>query len=442
MAEENSADSAHGSGLTDLWSSAREHLIRYGGDFLPAVISRAEGAWLYDHEGRAILDFTSGQMCAILGHNHPGITRALAESSRQVTHLLSTMLSPPVIELGAALARLLPPTLQKAMFLSTGGEANEAALRMAKLKTGGFEVLAFSSSWHGMTAGASSSTYARGRKGYGPAMPGTMAIPAPYAYHCPIGHCRDACDMTCLDAGMRLADQQSVGAYAAFIAEPILSSGGIIELPAGYLERLKAICEERGMLLILDEAQTALGRVGSNFAFEQSGVAPDILSLSKTLGAGLPLSATVTSGEIEETCYEKGFLHYTSHVSDPLPARVGLAVLRAVAEEKLAERAVEMGAYLKNGLLEIQRRYEAVGDVRGRGLLLGLELVKDRDTREAHPELTTNIARRALELGLSLSPVQAGHASIFRIAPPLTIKKDEIETGLAILEQALRECSG
>ncbi|MCZ6628427.1 MAG: aspartate aminotransferase family protein [SAR324 cluster bacterium] len=425
----------------DLRAAARRHLIRYGGDFLPPVIAEAKGAYMYDREGRAILDFSSGQMCAILGHGHPAITRALESATREVVHLFSNLLSPAVIELAEALAALLPPSLQKTMFLSTGGEANEAALRLAKLKTGGFEVLAFSSSWHGMTAGAASSTYARGRRGYGPAMPGTLAIPAPNPYRCPIRHCRERCDMTCLEAGMALADQQSVGAYAAFIAEPILSSGGIVELPQAYLERLQALCEERGMLLILDESQTALGRVGSNFAFEHCAAIPHILTLSKTLGAGLPLSATVTSPEIEEECYQKGFLHYTSHVSDPLPARVGLAVLQVVAEERLADRAIEMGAYLKKGLRELMQRHQALGDVRGRGLLLGIELVKDRESREADPELTVRIARRALELGLSLSRVAAGKGSIFRIAPPLTITREEIDSGLEILDQTLRECS-
>ena len=428
--------------VADLRAEAERHLIRYGGDFLPVLISRAEGAWMYDADGRAILDFTSGQMCGILGHSHPAVSEALAKAAREVTHLLSTMLSPTVIELARELAALLPESLSKVMLLSTGGESNEAALRLAKLKTGGFEVLAFSLSWHGMTAGASSSTYARGRKGYGPAMPGTLALPTPNAYRCPVRHCRDRCDMTCLDAGIALADQQSVGAYAALIAEPILSSGGIIELPPGYLERLKALCEERGMLLILDEAQTALGRVGSNFAFEQDGAAPHILTLSKTLGAGLPLAATITSAEIEEACYEKGFLHYTSHVSDPMPAQVGLAVLKVVAEERLAERAVEMGAYLKKGLLELMQRHEAVGDVRGRGLLLGVELVKDRETREGHPLLGGRVAARALELGLSLSPTGSGGGSIFRIAPPLTITREELDRGLSILDQALGDCSG
>jgi 2,2-dialkylglycine decarboxylase (pyruvate) len=425
---------------SELWPAVERHLIRYGGDFLPVVISRAHGSYLYDEGGRAILDFTSGQMCAILGHDHPAVRAAVEKALGEVVHLYSNMLSPAVIRLGEALAGLLPPALQKAMFLSTGAESNEAALRMAKLSTGRFEVVAFSASWHGMTAGASSNTYARGRRGYGPPVPGSLVLPTPNPYRCPIGHCRERCDTACLDAGFQLVDAQSVGELAAVIAEPILSSGGIIELTPEYLNKLKALCEARGMLLILDEAQTALGRVGRNFAFEHSGVVPDVLTLSKTLGAGLPLAATVTSREIEEACHGSGFLYYTSHVSDPLPAEVGLAVLNVIASEELGARAIEMGTYLKRGLLELKKRHEAVGDVRGAGLLLGLELVRERETREPHPDLGSAVARRALELGLSLSPTSSG--GVFRIAPPLTISRDEIDSGLAMLDQALAECAG
>ena len=249
-----------------------EQLIRYGGSFAQFVIDRAEGSWLTTEAGHRILDFTSGQMCATLGHGHPAVREAISKSSRQVVHLFSGFLSRDVIELARELMAVLPEPLARAMFLSTGGEANEAALRLAKLHTGGHEVLAFAGSWHGMTAGASSSTYSAGRRGYGPGLPGTMALPTPNAYRCPIAHCRDSCDFTCLDAGMALTDVQSVGAPAAAIVEPILSAGGIVPLPDGYLARLKQLCSDRGMLLIVDEAQTALGRVGTLFAFESHGV--------------------------------------------------------------------------------------------------------------------------------------------------------------------------
>jgi 2,2-dialkylglycine decarboxylase (pyruvate) len=269
-------------------------------------------------------------------------------------------------------------------------------------------------------------------------MPGTRALPTPNAYRCPIAHCRDRCDMTCLDAGMALADAQSVGAPAAVIAEPILSAGGIVPLPDGYLARLKQHCEERGMLLILDEAQTALGRVGAMFAFEQHGVVPDVLTLSKTLGGGLPLSATVTSAAIEEDAADKGFLHFTSHVSDPLPAAVGRAVLQTVLAEELPQRARRLGDRLHAGLRELGRRHEAVGDVRGQGLMLGVDLVKDRHTREPAERYGAAVTARCLELGLNVNIVHfKGLGSVLRIAPPLTIAPDEIDLGLEILDRAL-----
>ncbi len=427
--------------IVRLWQSVDKHVFRYAGRFMPRMIARAQGSYLYDTEGRAILDFTSGQMCAILGHNHPDIMAAIEKALDEVSHLFSGLLSPPVVELCEALSALLPAGLDKVILLSTGGESNEAALRAAKLYTGGFEVVGFTASWHGMTAGVSSSTYSAGHKGYGPGMPGTMALPTPCCYRCPLRMERDTCELACLDLGFELLDRQSVGAYAAVIAEPILSVGGVVELPEGYLSRLKERCRQRGMLLILDEAQTAMGRVGANFAFEAHGVAPDILTLSKTLGAGLPLAATVTSAEVEEDCANKGYLHLTSHVSDPLPAYVGLAVLDVIARDRLGERALQMGEHLKAGMRDLQARHECVGDVRGRGLLIGVDVVSDRDRRTPAPELGGRISARCLDLGLSMNIVQLpGLGGVFRIAPPLTVTREEIDSGLTILDQAISEC--
>lgn len=427
---------SHGNGAAP---DRHRHLIRYGGDFAPHTIARAKGSYVYDTQGREILDFTSGQMCATLGHNNPKIVEAIQRACDGAIHLFSGMLSPAVLALADRLAGILPDKLSKSMFLSTGGEANEAALRMAKLHTGGYEIVGLTESWHGMTAGAASSTYVAGRKGYGPAAVGTMAIPAPNAFRCPVRHCQGKCDMTCLEVGLDMVDAQSSGARAAFIAEPVLSSGGVIVPPEGYFRRLKQECEKRGMLLILDEAQTAFGRLGRNFAFEHFGVVPDILSLSKTLGGGLPLAATVTSAKIEEDCFSKGFLHVTSHVSDPLPAEVGLAVLDVLEEEGLNARAVEMGGYLEAGLESLMQRHEIIGDVRGMGMLYGVELVKDRAGKQADPQRGRAITRRAMELGLSMNivSVSGSMASVWRIAPPLTASREDIDKGLNILDQAI-----
>ena len=263
----------------DFWDAADRHLIRYGGVFTPAIIDRAEGAFVYDEAGRAILDFTSGQMSAILGHCHPEIVATVREGIGRLDHLFSGMLSRPVVDLAQTLAGLLPPQLGKVLLLTTGAESNEAAIKMAKLYTGGHEIVSFSQSWHGMTTGAASATYSAGRRGYGPPMPGSLAIPAPNAYRPRFRAADGSLDWrTELDDAFDLVDRQSCGSLAACLVEPILSSGGLIELPPGYLAALKRKCEERGMLLILDEAQTGLARTGHWFAFERDGIVPDILN--------------------------------------------------------------------------------------------------------------------------------------------------------------------
>lgn len=420
------------------WNAARNHLIRYGGAFEPLIIERASGSFVHDADGRRILDFTSGQMSSILGHGHPEIAAVVASHVKELDHLFSGMLSRPVVELAAELARLTPPGLERAMLLTTGGEANEAAIRMAKLATGGWEVVSFAKSWHGMTAAAASATYCAGRKGYGPPAVGSFAIPVPNAYR-PVFERDGELDWQSeLDYAFSLIDQQSSGNLAAFIAEPILSSGGLIPLPPGYLAALKAKCRERGMLLIVDEAQTGVGRTGLMFACERDGVTPDILTLSKTLGAGLPLAAVITSAEIEEKCHERKFLFYTTHVSDPLPAAVGLKVLEIVQRDNLVSRAQTAGNRLRDGLLSLQQRHDCIGDVRGHGLLLGMEIVQDRHSRRPAPELGSAITRRCMELGLSMNIVQLpAMGGVFRIAPPLTVSDDEIDLGLQIMADAI-----
>jgi 2,2-dialkylglycine decarboxylase (pyruvate) len=422
------------------WAQVERHLVRYGGSFVPFVAARAQGSFVYDAGGRAVLDFTSGQMSAILGHCHPAIVATVRAQIGRLDHLYSGMLSAPVVDLAAALAELAPGRLDKVLLLSTGAESNEAALRMARLATGGHEVVGFAQSWHGMTGGAAAATYSAGRRGYGPHGVGHMAIMAPNLYRPTFGDPAAYDWRAELDYGFELIDRQSTGALAAFIAEPILSSGGILELPEGYLETLQAKCRARGMMLILDEAQTGLGRTGTLFACERDGVVPDILTLSKTLGAGLPLAAVLTTAEIEQRCFERGYLFYTTHVSDPLPAAVGLAVLEVLVRERLAERARLAGARLRAGLEALMAEFECIGDVRGRGLLLGVEIVADRRTRAPAPELGAAISRAALARGLSMNIVSLpGMGGVFRIAPPLTVADAELDLGLAILRDAIAD---
>lgn len=415
-----------------------QHLLHYGRDFSTELIVRAEGSYIYTEDGREILDFSSGQMCTTIGHNHPKIIEAMARAGQTVIHLDSTMISPDVIALANRLCELLPESLGKVQLLNTGGEANEAALRLAKITTGRFEIIGMAGSWHGTTTGAASTTYAHGRKKYGPVMPGSLAIPSPNCYRCPIRHCANQCDMTCLDVGFEMIDATSVGEEAAVIVEPIQSAGGIIVPPQGYMGRLKKLCDERGILLVFDEAQTGLGRVGTLFGFNREGIVPDILTLSKTLGGGLPLSAVIASDAVAEEARKKGFSHYTSHASDPFTATVGLAVVEVILAEKLTERAAVIGEYLKDCLCNLQRHHKAIGDIRGRGLLIGVEIVANRVTKEPDHALIEKLSKRCYQLGLNINRVGGQH-SVWRLAPPLTISKDEIDQAIGIMDRAFKE---
>src|SRR3954468_12287037 len=247
-------------GADTFWDDVDRHVIRYAaGPFTPEIIARAEGSFLYTEDGRRLLDLTSGQMSAILGHSHPAIVATVREAVGTLDHLFSGMLSRPVVELSRRLAESLPDPLERVMLLTTGAEANEAALRLAKLVTGGHEVVAFSRSWHGMTLGAAAATYSGGRRGYGPAAAGNFALPTPDPYRPDVVDADGALDWRRqLDLGFAMIDAQSTGALAACIVEPILSSAGVVVPPPGYLAALRDHCHARGMLLIFDEAQTAL----------------------------------------------------------------------------------------------------------------------------------------------------------------------------------------
>jgi 2,2-dialkylglycine decarboxylase (pyruvate) len=283
-----------------------------------------------------------------------------------------------------------------------------------------------------MTAGAAAATYSSGRRGYGPATPGNIAIPTPNAYRPDFINVDGSFDwQRQLDYAFKLVDAQSVGSLAACLVEPILSSGGVIDLPLGYLAALQQKCRERGMLLILDEAQTGMCRTGTWYAFQRDGVVPDILTLSKTLGAGLPLAAVITSAEIEAAAHERGFLFYTTHVSDPLVAAVGNTVLDVLEREKLDLRAAESGTFLQDGLRSLAAKHDVIADVRGRGLMVGVELISD--------EVGAAVTKRCYELGLHMNVVQLpGMGGVFRIAPPLTATREELAEGLSILDEALR----
>lgn len=422
----------------EFFSRANKYLMNTGVPFSPVVITKAQGTRLYGENNRQILDFTSGQMSSLLGHSHPEVVAVVREYVAELDHLLSNMISYPVVNLAERLARFLPAPLEKSFFLNTGSESIEAAIKMAKCHTGKFEIVAFAASYHGLTQGAGSATYTAGRRQGGPCMPGQLVFPAPYAYRSVFRKADGSYDWeTELEFGWSIIDRQSVGSLAAFVMEPILSTGGILDLPRGYLQRMSAECRKRGILLIMDEAQTGVGRTGKMFAFEQDEILPDILALSKTLGCGLPLASVSTTAEIEQGCREAGFLWLSTHINDPLPAAVGDKVLEIVERDDICQRACERGSQLREGLLKLQQKYWCIGDVRGRGLLQGIEIISDAATKSPGPDLGQAVSDQAMERGLSCNVVNLpGMGGVFRLAPPVTVSAEEIEEGLQILDDS------
>ncbi|CAN7637070.1 aspartate aminotransferase family protein [Caballeronia sp. LjRoot29] len=425
-----------------LLQASRDFLVRYGGDAFPNLFTSAKGTIVKDSNGREYLDFTSGQMCATIGHNHPAIVEAVHRAGEKAFHMFSGMIPEVVAELGQTLARdWLPGDIKKTIFINTGSEATEVALRMAKMYTDGYEVLALGGSWHGITGGASTVSFASDRKGYGVPAPGVFLIPEPNSYRPYIQAATpEEAALANLNLALKMFDMQSSGRGAAIIVEPVISAGGVLVPPKSFMQALRNAADDRGMLLIFDEAQTAFGRIGTRTGSEFFGVVPDIMTMSKTLGGGLPLAAVSTTAKIEEVLHQKHFTFYTSHVSDPLTAEVGLAVLKVIKEENLIARANEMGGYLRRRFEELQQRYEVIGDIRGAGLLLGVELVTDRASRNPAHELGAMTTRKCFENGLSMNiRRRPERGSVWRIAPPLTVSTDEIDRAVDILDKALRD---
>jgi 2,2-dialkylglycine decarboxylase (pyruvate) len=429
----------------ELLASAQMHIFRARMDakeLTGLILERGSGSVVWDITGKAYLDFNSGQMCSALGHNHPRIVAAIREASQKLIHASSSLLNVNEIRLAEKLASTVPHPLQKSCFLLSGSDANEAALAVAKKYTGRYEVASPHTSFHGLSESTRAVTFSGWHQGYGPYPPGTYGLLAPYCYRCPVQHTFPQCEFACLKASFELLDAECAAPPAAIITEPLFSAGGVIEPPDGWLPELKRRCQERGTLLVLDEAQTGLAKLGTMWAFEREGVIPDVLTISKHFGGGITISAMVTSAEIEAVVASRNFVFMHSHTSDPLACGAGLASLELILEEKLWERAAQLGAYWRGHLQRLAERYELIGDVRGRGLIQGIELVWDRGRKTPAVEAGLQIAQVCLQKGLLCSVRRGG--SVLRFVPPFTTTTSQFDQAAEILEQAIQgvRCSG
>lgn len=401
------------------------------------VFVRGRGSVVEDINGKEYLDFNSGQMCAALGHNHPTVMAAIKESCDTLIHAHSSYFNDKEVELAERLGKLLPDPLRKSLFLQSGADANEAAVSIARKYTGGFEVASPHISFHGMSDTTRSLTFAGWHSGYGPPAPGTMAIVAPYCYRCPLNQSYPDCQFACLKTSFELLDAQSTGKPAAVITEPLFSAGGVIEPPKGWLKELHGLCKERDMLLILDEEQTGLGKMGTMFAFEDEDVVPDIITLAKHFGGGVSVSSVTTSAEIEEAVVADEFIVTHSHSNDPLLCAAGTASLDVIEQEDVPAKARKIGAHLKERLRAMAQKFEIIGDIRGRGLLHGVELVRSRQSREPATEEGRAVADYCLEQGLIFSQRRGG--SVFRFVPPATTTEAQIDQAMDTVTAGLEK---
>jgi 4-aminobutyrate aminotransferase len=407
--------------------------------FYPMVVKTGKGAQIEDYDGRRYIDFLS--MAAIMntGYGHPRIIDAIKQQAEELVHCNSGYAyHAPLTELTEKLARITPWDYpKKVAYGLSGGDANDGVIKLARAATGRQKILAFLRSYHGNTYGALSMSAVSlpMRRGFGPLLPEIYHTPYPDCFRCPWGHTKDSCRIECLKHIEMLLETQIPGEeIAAVVMEPIQGDAGIIEPPAEFVQGLSQICRQYKILLVAEEVQTGMGRTGRWFASEHLGIIPDVVVLGKALGSGVPISAIVARAELMDSWVSPGHVFCTA--ANPIACRAASATIDVIEEEGLVERAQDVGRYLEGKLRDLADRHEVIGDVRGRGLMLGVDLVKDRKTRERAKELTAKVAWRCFEEGLFLTFFSG---SVLRICPPLVISREEINTACHILDNAIAD---
>jgi len=411
------------------------------------VIARAQGVRVFDTNGKPYLDFGSGQMAAALGHNHPVYVEAVKRSLTTISHSTKTFLNVDRLNLHRRLGEVLTPPLQKSLFLVSGSDAIEAAVDMARKITGGVDVLGLHMGLHGSTSFVTRSlSFGWNRGKHGLAAQGTAAMLAPYPYRCPVACSPDQCSCRqgnghyqCLATSFELAQSNFTTRPAAVIMEPILSAGGIIVPPPGYVKALRKLCQDNGMLLIMDESQTGLAKTGRMWGHQHEDVVPDIMTVSKHFGAGLPVSAVCTTAALADQAAANGYFATRSHACDPITCAAGVASLDIIEQEGLVARAEAIGQRMQQHLARLANELEFIGECRGRGVLWGVELVTDRRTRHPANRAAEAVVQACEDKGL-LVQSRGSHQrkNVIRLVPPIVCTDAEIDQGMGILADALR----
>jgi 4-aminobutyrate aminotransferase-like enzyme len=402
------------------------------------VIKKAEGCRLFDMEGRSYLDFMAGVAVCSIGHAHPGYVAAIAEQLGKVT--VGSFTTENRVELLRLIASVTPGALNRTQLYSGGAEAVEAAIRLAKSYNKKFEILSFWGGFHGKTGGVLGLIGDRFKKHWGILHPGLHLAPYADCYRCPFDMAYPGCGMFCLDFVRKIIENNTAGSLSAIIVETMQGTAGNIIPPPEFLPGLVEIARENGALLIADEMITGFGRTGMTFGSNHTGVVPDIMTIGKGMGGGFPVSGLVSTDEITAgEPFSRPSSSSSSYGGNPLASTAALATIRTILDESLVENSRVVGDHLVKGLRGLQEKYEFIGDVRGCGLLIGVELVKDRKTKEPLDKaVTRRIFLETLNRGLLCMDYKAN----CRINPPLVLSREEADEGLAILADVFAYVAG
>lgn len=405
----------------------------------PVVVQRAEGATVWDADGTAYLDCFAGIAVVNAGHRHPRVIAAVREQLEQVVHAATYLYHVPVVaDLAEQLARITPGDLTKTFFGSSGAEGIETAIRLAKAFTGRHEIISLTHSFHGRTAGTLSITGNKARKTRGgPYLPGIAFAPAPYVYRNPFS--TDDPEIVaerCAEMVEWAITYQSSGDVAAFIAEPVMGEGGILVPPTLYFPRVKEILDRYGILFIADEVQSGFGRTGKTFAIEHFDTQPDILVMAKGIADGFPLSATIARPEIADSL--RPGEHLSTFGGNPISCAAALANIGVLEDERLPEEAARKGERILSRLRELADHHELIGDVRGLGLMIGIELVSDRDSKTPVTQEAVQVRRLCREAGV-LVGVGGQAGNVVRFQPPLIISDEELNRAVDTLDRVLAQ---
>ena len=400
------------------------------------AVDHAEGAVIYDVDGNSFIDWTSGVLVTNIGHCHPTLVKAVQEASARMMNVYEWC-NPYRVNAAKDLMSVAPPQMGHCFFLSTGSEATDAAVRIMKRATGNFEIISFYGGFHGRTIStASIGGLPKDKKHMGPMVPGQLRIPFPYCYRCPFRSCPEKCGFMCVEFASEVVRAGSTGSIAGFIGEPYQGTSGFVVPPEGYWKEMEKWIRDIGAVFTIDEVQASYGRTGTMWAVEQEGITPDIITVGKGIGSGISVSAILVKDEIAKKAMEPGELGST-YGGNPISCAAVSAVIKVLKEENIIENSQKIIRILEKRLPALKEVSPFVGDVRGRGMVWGIELVEDRETKEPAPEKVLKLIDLCAQNGLLIGKVGV-FGNVVRVGPPLVITEEQINESLDIMAKCLK----